>query len=261
MLGAIVGDVVGSIHEGSGMKEKLFPLWDEFCRFTDDTVLTAAVANKLLAGAEYVDSYHEFFHLYPQAGYGMSFIRWAGYRNREPYESWGNGSAMRVSPIAWAFETLDEVLEEAERSAEPTHNHPEGIRGAQAVAAAVFLGRMKRSKAEIRHVIEERFSYDLHQTVDEIRPQYRTDETAAGSVPQSIVAFLDSTGFEDAIRNAVSLGGDADTMACIAGSIAEAYYGEIPEKIRDQALSYLDSGLIKILNDFREQFQRNAGYP
>ena len=192
MLGAIVGDIIGSIHEGSGMKDKSFPLFDQFCRFTDDSVLTAAVANKLLDGGEYVDAFHDFFHSYPQAGYGMSFIRWAGNRVRVPYNSWGNGSAMRVTPIAWAFPRLVEVLEEAENSAVPTHNHPEGVRGAQAVAAAVFLARHKCDKEEIERTIEERFGYCLHQRLDDIRPDYRYDETCAGSVPQSIIAFLES---------------------------------------------------------------------
>src|SRR5436190_6261597 len=159
MIGAIVGDIVGSVHEGIGTKHADFPLFDPECRFTDDTVLTVAVADKLLHGGSYVDKLHNYYHAYPQAGYGQSFIVWAGYRKREPYGSWGNGSAMRVSPVAYAFETLDEVLAEAARSAEVTHNHPEGIRGAQAAAAAVFLARRGASKEEIRRQIEERFAY------------------------------------------------------------------------------------------------------
>jgi ADP-ribosylglycohydrolase len=254
MLGAIAGDVIGSVHEGSGTKTKDFPLFVEDSRFTDDTVLTVAVAERLLRGGNYVDLFHDYFHAYPQAGYGGSFVHWAGYRCREPYNSWGNGSAMRVSPVGAACDTLNEVLAQARASAEVTHNHPEGVRGAQATAAAVFLARTGRTKEDIKAYIEKEFGYDLSKRLDDIRDRYRFDVSCQGSVPQSIIAFLEANDFEDAVRNAISLGGDADTMACIAGGIAEAFYGGVPEDIRVQVLSALDVRLAGIVSEFTARF-------
>ena len=250
MIGAIAGDVIGSVHEGAGTKTKDFPLFHKNCRFTDDTVLTLAVASQLLRGGDYVDAFHEFFHAYPRAGYGGTFIRWARYRNRDPYNSWGNGSAMRVSPIGFAFDSLDEVMSQARASAEVTHNHPEGIRGAQATAAAIFLARMGHNKSDIRRHIETEFGYQLSDRLDDIRDSYAFDVSCQGSVPQSIVAFLESENYEDAIRNAISLGGDADTMACIAGGIAEAFYGSVPDEISSRALDLLDMRLRDIAVQF-----------
>jgi ADP-ribosylglycohydrolase len=237
MLGAIAGDVIGSVHERARTKTKDFPLFTPDCTFTDDTVLTVAVADCLLHGRGYVDAFHDYFHAYPSAGYGGTFMLWAGSRRREPYNSWGNGSAMRVSPVAYTTATLEEVLEEAKRSAEVTHNHEQGIRGAQATAAAVFLARTGSSKEQIRRYTEEAFGYFLDESLDELRPTYEFDVSCQWSVPQSIIAFLESTGFEDAVRNAISLGGDADTMACIAGAIAEAFYGGVPPQIAEPILA------------------------
>jgi ADP-ribosylglycohydrolase len=256
MIGAITGDIIGSIHEGAGTKTKDFPLFDKGCRFTDDTVLTVAVAEKLLYDGDYVDLFHDYFHAYPGAGYGGSFIRWASFRNRDPYNSWGNGAAMRVSPIGFACASLDEVLREARQSAQVTHNHPEGIRGAQATAVAVFLARLGGRKLEIKAYIEREFGYDLGGRLDDIRKGYRFDISCQGSVPQSIIAFLESDSYEDAVRNAISLGGDADTMACIAGGIAEAYYGEVPEAIRAQALALLDHRLRAVVDEFSARYGR-----
>jgi ADP-ribosylglycohydrolase len=254
MLGAIAGDVIGSVHEGACTKTKDFPLLTPASRFTDDTVLTAAVADCLMHGRDYVDALHDYFHAYPNAGYGSTFWLWAKSRRREPYNSWGNGSAMRVSPVAYAGTTLDEVLAEAKRSAEVTHDHAEGIRGAQAVAAAVFLARTGGTKEQIRRYIEERFAYFLDETLDELRPTYRFDASCQWSVPQSIIAFLESTEYEDAVRNAISLGGDADTMACIAGAIAEAYYGGVPAAIAKAVLERLDDRLRSIVRKFGERY-------
>jgi ADP-ribosylglycohydrolase len=254
MLGAIAGDVIGSVHEGAGTKTKDFPLFTPGSRFTDDTVLTVAVADCLLRRREYVDAFHDYFDAYPTAGYGGTFFWWASSRRREPYQSWGNGSAMRVSPVAFAGATLDEVLEEAKRSAEVTHNHEQGIRGAQATAAAVFLARTGSSKEQIRRYTEEQFGYFLDETLDELRPTYQFDVSCQGSVPQAIIAFLESTGFEDAVRNAISLGGDADTMACIAGAIAEAFYGGVPPHITEPVLATLDDRLRNVVSDFRQRF-------
>lgn len=254
MLGAIVGDVIGSVHEVARTKTKDFPLFTAESRFTDDTVLSVAVADCLLNGRDYVDAFHDYFHAYPVAGYGKTFWMWATARRREPYQSFGNGSAMRVSPVAYAYSSLDKVLAEAMRSAEVTHDHAEGIRGAQAVAAAVYLARTGSSKEQIREFITTRFDYFLDETVDDLRPTYSFDASCQRSVPQSIIAFLDSTSFEDAIRNAISLGGDADTMACIAGAIAEAHYGGVPPEIAEAALARLDDRLRGVVDAFRSRF-------
>jgi ADP-ribosylglycohydrolase len=254
MLGAIVGDVIGSVHERARTKTKDFPLLTTESRFTDDTVLTVAVADCLLYGRDYVDTFHDYFRAYPNAGYGKTFWLWASAGRREPYQSWGNGSAMRVSPVAYAGTTLDEVLAEARRSAAVTHDHEEGIRGAQATAAAVYLARTGGTKEQIRRCIEEKFDYFLDETLDELRPTYQFDASCQWSVPQSILAFLESSGFEDAVRNAISLGGDADTMACIAGAIAEAYYGGVPTEIAEPVLARLDDRLRSVVNVFRERY-------
>jgi ADP-ribosylglycohydrolase len=255
MIGAIAGDIIGSVHEGAGTKSKDFPLFDEDCRFTDDSVLTIAVAERLLHGGNYIDLYHNYFHDYPHAGYGGTFRRWATYRRRQPYNSWGNGSAMRVSPIGFALASLDEVLDQAEQSAEVTHNHPEGIRGAQATAAAIFLARTAHGKKYIKEYVEHAFHYNLNEPLDFVRAAYRFDVSCQGSVPQSIIAFLESSSYEDAVRNAISLGGDADTMACIAGGIAEAFYGGVPAPIRERALSLLDERLREVVHVFFARFR------
>jgi ADP-ribosylglycohydrolase len=254
MIGAIAGDIIGSVHEANATKTKKFPLFVSESTFTDDTVLTVAVADHLLNGSSYVKSLHRYYHAYPFAGYGGSFIHWAACRKHEPYNSWGNGSAMRVSPVAYARDTLDEVLAEAQRSAEVTHNHGQGIRGAQATAAAIFLARTGNSKEQIRKYIEDKFDYLLDDTLAQIRPSYCFDVSCQGSVPQSIIAFLESTSYEDAVRNAISLGGDADTMACIAGGIAEAYYGGVPEDIRTRTLALLDDRLREVVLEFNERY-------
>lgn len=261
MLGAIAGDVIGSVHEGARTKTKHFALFVPESTFTDDTVLTIAVADALLHQNDYVDSLHNYFHAYPDAGYGGAFVRWCTDRSREPYNSWGNGSAMRVSPVAYVYDTLDEVLNEARRSAEVTHNHEHGIRGAQATAAAIFLARTGSSKDEIRRYIEDTFEYFLDETLAQIRPTYPFDVSCQGSVPQSIIAFLESTSYEDAVRNAISLGGDADTMACIAGGIAEAYYGGVPDDIHAKTLALLDDHLRGVAKAFADRYSNSRTKP
>jgi ADP-ribosylglycohydrolase len=258
MLGAIAGDVIGSVHEGARTKSKEFPLFEADCTFTDDTVLTVAVADCLLNGGNYLDFLHNYYHAYPFAGFGGTFKRWAGFRERQPYFSWGNGSAMRVSPVAYVHDSIEKVIEEAQRSAEVTHNHGQGIRGAQATAAAIFLARTGNSKDQIRSFIEERFDYFLDETLAQIRPTYCFDVSCQGSVPQSILAFLESTDYEDAVRNAISLGGDADTMACIAGGIAEAYYGGVPEEIRVQTMARLDDRLREVVMKFVDRYGKSC---
>lgn len=254
MLGAIAGDVIGSVHEAMATKHKTFALFTPDSRFTDDTILTVAVARCLLDGRDYVRTFHRYYRRYPDAGYGQSFRLWAELRRTAPYGSWGNGSAMRVSPVAYAFDDLPAVLAEAERCAAVTHDHPDGIHGAQATAAAVFLARQGKTKQEIRSYIETTFGYTLSIPLAEIRPTYLFDVSCAGSVPQALTAFLESTGYEDAVRNAVSLGGDADTLACIAGAVAEAFYGGVPPAIAAEALARLDGRLRAVVDRFREQY-------
>lgn len=234
MLGAIAGDIIGSVYENLRTKRKDFRLFTPVSTFTDDTVLTVAVADAILTGRDYGRSIKSYARRYPMRGYGPRFVVWMATPGNRPYNSFGNGSAMRVSPVAHAFHSEEEVLSEARKTAECTHNHPEGIKGAEATALAIFLARTGSDKEAIREQVEDRFGYDLSRTVAAIRPAYRIDLTCQGSVPEAIIAFLDSRSFEDALRNAVSLGGDADTQACIAGAIAEAYYRSIPLEILRQ---------------------------
>jgi ADP-ribosylglycohydrolase len=263
MLGAIAGDIIGSVYEGKrawyhARSVDFEPLFASDARFTDDTVLTIAVADSILHGGDLADLLKRYARAYPGAGYGGRFAAWAESDCREPYVSWGNGSAMRVSPVGFAYPMLDEVLVRARWTAEVTHNHPEGVKGAEAVAAAVFLARTGSSKEEIRALIERKFGYHLGATIEEIRPGYRFDVSCQGSVPPAIIAFLDSTDFESAVRLAVSLGGDADTLACIAGGIAQAYYGSVPTPIREQALALLDSPLRAVVEEFEARYPATA---
>ena len=250
MLGANAGDIIGSRFEHARIKSKDFELFNRQSVFTDDTVLTIAVADSLLHKIPYQKKLREYFHYYPVAGYGVRFRRWARSPKPTPYGSYGNGSAMRVSPIAWHYSSLPDVHEGALQSAEMTHNHPEGIKGAQAVAAAVYLARNGSSKDEIKSYIEEQFSYDLSSNIKAIRENYGFEVSCQESVPQAIIAFLESVDFEDALRNAVSLGGDSDTLACMAGGIAEAFYGGIPTEIAEETLSRLDERLREIYTQF-----------
>lgn len=259
MLGAIAGDIIGSVYEGkvawqSARTPRFRPLFHPMCRFTDDTVLTVAVAEGILRGVDLVDLFKDYYRRYPGAGYGGTFRRWAASGDREPYQSWGNGSAMRAGPVGFAYDSLDEVLLRAKWTAEVTHDHPEGIKGAQATAAAVFLARTGSDKEGIRDQIERKFGYRLDRTIDELRPGFDFDVSCRGTVPPAIRAFLESTDYEDAVRLAVSLGGDADTLACIAGGIAQAYYGGVPPGIRDRALQELDEPLRAIVEEFEARY-------
>ena len=206
-------------------------------------MLTVAVANSILNEVDFAESIKSFALEHYSLPYGRAFRRWMKAWENKPYNSWGNGSAMRVSPVGFAFDTIDDVLTQAKRSAEVSHNHPEGIKGAQATALAIFLARQGADKETIRKEIEDRFNYDLHRTVEGIRPSYRFDISCQGSVPESIIAFLDSDDYETTVKNAISLGGDADTMACIAGGIAQAFYKKIPETIVEEAMQKLTPDL------------------
>ena len=252
MLGAIAGDIVGSVYEWQGTKIKDFRLFCADSRFTDDTVLTLATADAIMTDGDYRTQYQRWGRAFPNAGYGEAFAKWTFSALGASYYSYGNGSAMRVSPVGFAFDTESEVLAEAKRSAEVTHNHPEGIKGAQATALAIFMARSGADKAAIKNEIARRFEYDLDRTLEEIRPHYCFDITCQGSVPESILAFLESDSYEDAVRNAISLGGDADTQACIAGAIAEAFHGRdsIPEEIAQETLARLIPEMRDVLRRF-----------
>ncbi len=254
MIGAIAGDIIGSVYEWNNIKTTDFTLFSSTNFFTDDTVLTVAVADCILHGYDYADKFREYTRDYPGRGYGESFLMWAVKPNSRPYKSWGNGSAMRVSPVGFAFNELKDVLEEARRTAAVTHNHPEGIKGAQAVAAAIFLARSGEKKPKIKAHIERNFQYDLSQSLDSIRGYYRFDVSCQGSVPQAITAFLESSDYEDAVRKAISIGGDSDTIACITGGIAQAFYGGVPNFIKQKVTEILDNKLNGITADFSRQF-------
>jgi ADP-ribosylglycohydrolase len=255
ILGAIAGDIIGSVFESNNFKHPTFyPLFQPHTTFTDDSVLTVATADLQLFGGSYADIYQIYARRYPYAGYGGAFMQWAQKENPGPYNSWGNGSAMRVSPIGWTRDSIEDVLREAKQSAKVTHSHPEGIKGAQAIALGVFLARTGSDKATIRREIESRCDYDLSRTIDEIRPDYYFDVSCQGSVPEALTAFLDSTDFESAVRLAISIGGDSDTIACMAGALSQAYYREIPEFIVTICREKLDHRLLPVVDEFCEKY-------
>ena len=258
MIGAIIGDILGSTYEVHNIKSKEFEIFTEDDRYTDDSVLTCAVANACVMYQKDRNLYKFKRNLiiqmqrlgltHPYAGYGGMFVKWL--LEPVPYNSFGNGSAMRVSPIAWISETLEDTLYLAKISAEVSHNHEEGIKGAQAVAATIFLLRSGMDKVAVKKYINDNF-YRLDFTLDEIRDTYKFDVTCQGSVPQALQAFFEANSFEDTIRNAISIGGDSDTIAAIAGSVAEAYY-EVPKEMIDIAMTYLDVPLEKSVLSFYE---------
>ena len=271
MIGAIIGDIIGSCYEFCPIKDKNFPLFRNGSTFTDDSVMTIAVGSALLKHKKYgiplekavIFEMQRLGRANPFAGYGGSFINWIESDSPAPYYSYGNGSAMRVSACGWVANSLDDALALAKQTAEVTHNHPEGIKGAQATAGAIYLARTGSDKEEIAGFVCDHF-YQLNRTLEEIRPTYRFFVYCQQSVPESIIAFLESKSFEDAIRNAVSLGGDADTMAAIAGSIAWAYYGNqgITDDMRlmaKKAYSFLPDEFIEILQEFESSFADNQG--
>ena len=262
MYGAILGDIIGSPYEfDMGDKTKDFPLFSKNSTYTDDTVMTLAVAEAFLAmlpgedvdvtRQRLIEKMQHWGKRYPHAGYGARFVWWLSAEHPEPYGSFGNGSAMRVSSAAWLFDNLETVRRMARLSAEVTHNHPEGIKGAEATASAIYLARKGRTKAEIKSYIEENFHYHLSRTCDEIRPGYHHVESCQETVPEAITAFLEGVSFEDVIRTAVSLGGDCDTLTAIAGSMAEGFYG-VPEELKQQCRERLPEDLRKVLRRLEE---------
>ena len=259
MLGAIIGDIVGSRFEWSNIKTKKFDLFVNWCRFTDDSVMSLAAAKAILLcgggsglGKATVACMQELGRKYPGAGYGGRFKRWLRDPDPKPYNSWGNGSAMRVSACGFAANSLEEAIELSEKVSAVTHNHPEGIKGAEAVAVAMYLARTGSSLPEIRDYINAHY-YAIDYKLDDIRETYRFDVSCQGSVPQALEAFFESADFEDAIRNAVSIGGDSDTIAATTGSVAEAYYG-VPAALREKAVSYLTADLLEILQAFEAKY-------
>ena len=249
MRGAIIGDIIGSTHEFKNKATtKEFELFPQGSTFTDDTVLTIAVYDSLKNNISLEQSFMKWIEKYPDRGYGGMFFNWVLSKNKQPYGSKGNGAAMRVSSVGWLYDTEQDVLREAKRVSEITHNHTEGIETAQAVAMCIYLSRKKKSKEEIRGYIEGMFKYDLNRTVDEVRDSYEYSELAIDTVIPSIVCFLDSNSFEDSIRNAVYLNGDADTLACITGSISEAYYG-LDTKLWEKAKGYLKEDIVGVLGE------------
>ena len=258
MYGAILGDIIGSPYEfDMGNKSKDFPLFSEDSYFTDDTVMTIAVAEAFLGVTDdenvirqrLIQYMQKWGHRYPGAGYGVRFSGWLDSEDPQPYNSWGNGSAMRVAAVAWLYNDLATVRRMARISADVTHNHPEGIKGAEATATAIFLARTGHSKAEIKAYIEDEFHYDLSRTCDEIRPNYYHVESCQETVPEAITAFLEGESFEDVVRTAVSLGGDCDTLTCIAGAIAEGFYG-VSDALKQQCVKRIDKDLNVILSRF-----------
>jgi ADP-ribosylglycohydrolase len=256
IIGAIAGDIIGSVYEWNNIKTTDFDLFCRDSTFTDDSVLTLATMDAILHQENYTETYQAFGRKYPYRGYGGNFRQWIQSKNPEPYNSWGNGSAMRVSPVGWYGNSLDEVMAEAQKSAEVTHNHPEGKKGAQATATAIYMARSGKGKNEIKEFISNTFQYNLNRKIDDIRPNYSFDVSCQGSVPEAIIAFLESTDYENAIRLAVSIGGDSDTIACITGGIAEAYYQNIPEFIIMNVINILPGELMEIVREFSGKYGR-----
>jgi ADP-ribosylglycohydrolase len=256
MLGAIAGDMVGSVYEFDNQRTKDFELFQARTTFTDDTILTVAVAEVILQGGDYAQAFKRYYRRYPNptGSYGARYQQWAASESLQPYNSWGNGAAMRVSPVGFAVEDWDAMLAAAEATAAVTHNHPEGIKGAQATAAAIWLGRHGKDKGAIADAITNHFGYDLRPTLADLRPHFPFDESCQGTVPPALIAFLESTDFEDALRNAVSLGGDSDTLTCITGAIAHGFYGTVPAPIATEVWSRLDPPLKEITKAFCDRY-------
>ncbi len=260
MLGAIIGDIVGSRFEWHNHKSKDFELFVDDCKFTDDSAMTIAVAKALLdSKSDYsdlsektVEDMQKIGRKYYDVGYGGSFRRWLIDENPQPYNSWGNGSAMRVSPVGFAAKSIEEAKELSKKVTEVTHNHPEGLKGAEAISVAIYMARNGKSKEEIKKYMTENY-YELGQSVEELQKTYKFDVSTQGSVPPALECFYESTDFEDCIRNAISIGGDSDTIGAIVGGLAEAYYG-IPEDIKKKAMGYLPEDLTQIIGEFENKY-------
>jgi ADP-ribosylglycohydrolase len=264
MLGSIIGDIAGSIYEFSDKKPLVDTLITSSCFFTDDTVMTLAVAqslistindtNKKITKSTYINYFKKWGSMYPSVGYGQSFKEWLKQNHSKPYYSYGNGSAMRVGPIGWVFKDLKTTLIEAKKSAIVTHNHPDGIKGAQAVAGSIYLARTSHTKEEIKYFVERKLGYKLTFNIENLHENYKFEIKCSKSVPQAIYAFLISDNFEDALKNAIYIGGDTDTICCITGSIAEAYYKHIPTNLIERTYDILDASQKEVINQFRKLY-------
>lgn len=266
MIGSIIGDIIGSPYEFDNINTVDFPLFSEKSFYTDDTVLTIAVCDAILKGIPYQESLLEWGNKYPSpcGDYGGRFLQWLNDSDPQPYNSWGNGSAMRVSAIGWLYHSIEEVLYQAKLSAEVSHNHPEGVKGAQAIAGAVLLARIGQSKESIKNWIETMFGYNLNSTVANLQQTYANEnwdhESCQDSVPQAVICFLESSNFESAIRNAVSIGGDSDTIACMTGGMAEAFYQRIDQSILKRALSRMPLDMMLVIDEFVERTKMKTDY-
>lgn len=260
MIGAIAGDIIGSSHETFNTKNHEFKLYDAFSRYTDDTVLTVATAACIWNNGNFDKYYRSYFFKYPFRRYGTKFSIWALLNQQAPYNSMGNGSAMRVSPAGFAAKSLDKALILAEKTAIVTHNHPDGIKGTKAVSAAIFLSKNGLDKEYIKQYIESTLEYNLSSSYEELKKSYKGSGTCSGSVPQAIICFLFANSYEETIRNAVSIGGDSDTIACIAGNIAEAYFKKIPDYILDNTYKRLNKQFILIIHQFQLKYMTDI-YP
>lgn len=256
IIGSVIGDIIGSVYEWNNTNTTDFNIFNVKCDYTDDTVLTIAVADCILNKKDFSKTIWEYGRKYPNRGYGEKFNMWLRNENRLPYNSYGNGSGMRVSPVGFAYDTINDVLKYAKKSAEISHNHEEGIKGAQAIASAVYLAKIGNSKNEIKKFILKKFKYNLNFSLDEIRNTYEFDESCQGSVPQAIVAFLESKDFENAIRLAISIGGDSDTIACMTGGIAAAFYKEIPDKLIEFAYNKIPDEFKNIIYSFEKKYNK-----
>jgi ADP-ribosyl-[dinitrogen reductase] hydrolase len=254
IIGAVAGNMIGICNNDKQPQSPSTPLFNDKLTFTSDTVLTVAVMDALLNGREYTETLQAYGRKYPDRGYGMALLRWLKQDHPQPYHSWNNGAALRISPVGHACRTLSETLDEARRCAEVSHNHPDGIKGAQAAAACVFLAKNGRNREEIRSYVESAFGYDLHRRIEDIRPRYYYDQSCESSVPEAIIAFLDSTDYEDSLRLAISLGNSNGSLACITGAISQAYYKEIPRHIAVQVISRLSPEIIEIIDKFSNTY-------
>lgn len=254
MIGAIAGDIIGSRFEWNNIKTTEFELFTEKSVITDDSVMSIALADSILTGVPYDKKMREWGNKYPFLGYGGSFRSWLVSKEMGPYNSWGNGSAMRVSPVGFAYDNMDDILKYAKISADYTHNHPEGIKGAQATAAVIFMARNSASKREIKEFVVNNFGYNLERTTKDIRPVYKFDVSCQGTVPEAIICLLESNDFESCMRLAISLGGDSDTLACIAGGMAQAYYGGVPQYIVEETRKRLQGEMLIVLDEFYKKF-------
>jgi ADP-ribosyl-[dinitrogen reductase] hydrolase len=256
MIGAVAGDIIGSIYEWDNHRSKDFPLFKDECFFTDDTVCTVALADCLMSGGDSTKYLQDYCRKFPNRGYGGMFNQWIDYKNPAPYNSYGNGAAMRISPVAFALNDWEQIEKKTIEFTEVTHNHPLGIAGALATSEAIFKAKTATDKSFLVDILTKYYpTFDMTETVDSLRKHYQFNETCQGTVPQALICVIYSTDFEDAIRNAISIGGDSDTLACIVGGIAEAYYKGVPNNIQAQVFNRLPPSFVEVITKFKETYK------